>query len=122
MSAGVDQNLTDGLIVPPMSAEAPDPSVVLSTFTGYPVKLVMKPPSHLRPATFPEIEAADLGYDGGPRIAFSDRGPLMIISAASFAHAQNRIKEAQKTGTIEWDVNQEVSIDRWRPNWVVDGR
>jgi len=104
-----------------MSPGAPDPSTVLSTFTGHPVKFVMKPPTHLRLAQFQKIKAADLDYEGGPRIAFSDRGPLLIVSTSSFVHAQERIKEAQKTGTIEWDVNQEISIDRWRPNWVVDG-
>ncbi|KAF8329343.1 uncharacterized protein EI90DRAFT_3125135 [Cantharellus anzutake] len=114
-------NNLSGRVVPSSTPGAPDPSVVLSNLTGHHVKLVMKPPAHLRPVPFATIDAAGLDYEGGPRTVFADVGPFMIASTASVVDAQRRIGEAQKAGAIEWDINREVSIDRWRPNLVVEG-
>lgn len=65
--------------------------------------------------------SSNLQYEGGPSASFADIAPLMMASTASLADAQEHIKKAQKEGIVEWDIKREVTMDRWRPNWVLDG-
>lgn len=88
----------------------------------------MRPPNHSRPVPLLTLNNQNphpsaLEYEGGPHSSFTDVAPLMLASSASLADAHRRIEEARASGTVEWkgDVRKNVTIDRWRPNWVLDG-
>ncbi|KAF9517108.1 hypothetical protein BS47DRAFT_568885 [Hydnum rufescens UP504] len=112
-----------GLVVPPQGPNAPDPSAIFSAYTHHSVKLVMRPHSHSRPIDCFDISPSDLKYPGGPCSSFADISPFMLASTASLFDAQHRIEDARTAGKIEWtgDVKSNVTMDRWRPNWVVEG-
>ena len=70
-------------------------------FLGTPCQLVWLPPSTVRPV--------DPGYaDRGDRVGFADGFPFLLISQASLDELNSRLDEP-------------VSMDRFRPNIVVEG-
>ena len=112
-----------GLVVPPLTSNAPDPSAIFSAYTNHHVKLVMRPHTHSRPIGYFDVSQSSLKYSGGPCSSFADVSPFMLASIASLSDVQRRIEDARKAEKIKWtgDVPSNVTIDRWRPNWVVDG-
>lgn len=104
-----------------MTPDSPDPSEVLSNFTGHPVKLVMRPLDHKRPVDL-GVGPDQILYDGGVQTVFADFAPLMLVSLASLADIQDRVEIARKGGEVEWDSSRPLTIDRWRPNVVVEGK
>lgn len=104
-----------------MTPESPDPSEVLSQYTGHPVKLVMRPPNQSRPVDF-GVTSKEVSYDGGVQASFADFGPFMLASSASLYDVQQRVEAARKNGDVKWNSSQPVTIDRWRPNIVFDGK
>lgn len=82
----------------------------------------MRPPTQIRWINGTGIAAEQLQYEGGVRASFADFYPLMIASTASLKDAQQHIEEAQSNGDVEWDTSKPLSITRFRPNIVVDGK
>jgi uncharacterized protein len=80
-------------------------AVWLSEFLRHPCRLVRVGAAYVRPVNKPNALAGD-------QVSFADAAPLLVLSEASLAHLNERIRENQ---------SKPVPMDRFRTNLVVTG-
>lgn len=104
----------EGYICEPFDGRPP--STILSQYFGYPVHLVIKGPLPRRcPPTprFPDLNTPSY---------FQDGFPLLIVSHESLVAVQDKVRQMIGEQGVEkvWE-QQELVIERFRPNIVIKG-
>ncbi|KAL4070478.1 hypothetical protein J3A83DRAFT_4358656 [Scleroderma citrinum] len=104
----------EGYICP--SLDGRSPSTILSQYFGYSVHLVIKGPLPRKcPRTprFPDLDAPSY---------FQDGFPLLILSEESVTAVQDKVRQMiGKQGVQEAWAQQELVVERFRPNIVIKG-